>query len=83
MKGRMYKRWSVETYFSRLKKILGEKVRGRSFEDVVRYVLGMLILLSQPTNKILVFLVFKDNLRIYSQTHYRRIKRQGFKILGP
>ena len=36
----------VETYFSRLKMILGEKVRGRNFENVVRYVLGMLILLS-------------------------------------
>ncbi|MCD6549872.1 IS5 family transposase, partial [Candidatus Micrarchaeota archaeon] len=40
------KRWLVETYFSRLKMILGEKVRGRNFENVVRYVLGMLILLS-------------------------------------
>ncbi len=36
----MYKRWSVETYFFRLKKILGENVRERGFEDV-RYVLGI------------------------------------------
>ena len=40
------KRWLVETYFSRLKMTLGEKVRGKNFENVVRYVLGMLILLS-------------------------------------
>jgi len=31
----------VETYFYRLKKILGKKVRDRGFEDVVRYVLGI------------------------------------------
>ena len=36
MGGRIHKRWSVETYFSRLKKILGEKVKERSFENVVR-----------------------------------------------
>ncbi|MCD6279874.1 transposase [Candidatus Micrarchaeota archaeon] len=40
------KRWLVETYFSRLKMILGEKVRGKNFENMVRYILGMLILLS-------------------------------------
>jgi len=36
---------SVE--ISRFKKILGEKVRGKSFEKVIRYVLGMLILLNR------------------------------------
>jgi len=31
----------VETYFSRLKMILGEIVRGKNFENPVRYVLGI------------------------------------------
>ena len=33
--------WVGKEITSPLKKILSEKVRGRSFEDVVRYVLGI------------------------------------------
>ena len=45
--------WPVE--ISRLKKILGEMVRGKNFENMVRYILGMLILLSQPKTKFWFF----------------------------
>lgn len=50
----------VETYFSRLKMILGEMVRGKNFENVVRYVMGMLILLS---NFIFCLCVISHNMR--------------------
>jgi len=41
LRERICKRRLVETHFYRLKKILGEEVRDRSFEDVVRYVQGI------------------------------------------
>ena len=66
-------RWSVEIF--RFKLILGENVRGRGFEKVVRYVLGGYVdfpLSIHPTNKILVF---KKNLGIYSQTQVRGWRR--------
>ena len=47
-------------YFSRLKKILGEKVKGGSFENVVR---SRLTYLTKSKSS------FKMNLGIYSQTH--------------